>query len=138
MGGEVGVPHLVGIMTHPRHEIPVLEVAVEAGDILPPLFDHGAIHRGIRVDHLGSDEDHQFALVVLELGIPEKSTEDGDVPEPGQFVDAVGAGGVDQARQDDGLPGVDVDHRVRLAGQEGRIALDGEREINPALTGMGT
>jgi hypothetical protein len=37
---------------------------------------------------------------------------------------------VDQARQDDGLAGVDVDHRVRLAGQEGRIALNGERRID--------
>ena len=130
MGGEVGVPHLVGITTHPRHEIPVLEVAVEAGDVLPPLPDHGTIHRGIRIDHLGRDEDHQFALVVLELGIPEKGTEDGDVPEPGQLVDAVSTRGVDQARQDDGLAGVDVDHRVRLAGQEGRIALNGERRID--------
>ena len=66
MGGEVGIPHLVGIMTHPRHEIPVLEVAVEAGDVLPPLPDHGAIDRGVGIDHLGRDEDHQFALVVLD------------------------------------------------------------------------
>lgn len=67
---------------------------------------------------------------MLELGIPEKGTEDGDVPEPGQLVDAVSTRGVDQARQDDGLAGVDVDHRVRLAGQEGRIALNGERRID--------
>ena len=42
----------------------------------------------------------------------------------------------DQARQDDGLAGVDVDHRIRLAGQEGRIALNGERRIDLADGGV--
>ena len=93
MGGEVRIPHLIGIVPDARYKIPVLEVAVEARDVLPPLADHGAVHRRVGIDHLGRDEDHQFALVVLELGIPEQGTEDGDVPEPGQLVDAVGAAG---------------------------------------------
>ena len=73
---------------------------------------------------------------MLELGIPEQGAEDGDVPQPRELVDAVGAGGVDQARQHDGLAGVDVDHRIRLAGQEGRIALNGERRIDLADGGV--
>ena len=61
MGGEVRIPHLVGVVPDAGNKVSVLEVAVEAGDVLPPLPDHGAVHRGIRIDHLGGDEDRPEA-----------------------------------------------------------------------------
>jgi len=89
MGGEVGIPHLIGIVSDTGNKVSVLEVAVEAGDILTALLHHGAIDRGSRIDDFGGHENDQFTLVMLELGRAEQGSENGDIAQPREFVDGV-------------------------------------------------
>jgi len=90
-------------MAEVRDEVAPGIVVVEAPDIMARLGHQSPVVRRLRGDDFRGDEDDQFTLFVLEPGGPEQGPEDGDVTQPGQLVDGVGAGGVDQSGQDNGL-----------------------------------